>query len=65
MSEPRLPTRAIPGSIILLQLGSVLMSKARVTTIVCDLGYHMKPCSYLRIVLPLRTMSIYVACTAL
>lgn len=50
------------GSMILLQLESLLMSVAQVTTKgqadVCGLGYHQRPRGYLRTVLPPEAMGI-------
>lgn len=52
----RLPLRAMPGVTVLLNLESVLMSVAQVTTKsqvdIHGLGLHQGPCGYLRALLP-------------
>lgn len=55
-SWPGLPRRAMSGPVVLLRLGSVLMSVTGVTT--KGLGCHQRPCDYLQAVLPLGCMLI-------
>lgn len=55
-SWPGLPRRAMSGPVVLLLLGSVLMSVTGVTT--KGLGCHQRPCDYLQAVLPLGCMLI-------
>lgn len=61
-SWPGLLPKAMSGSVVLLQLGSMLMSVACVTTKgqmdVCGLGCHWRPCGCLRAVLPKQDMLI-------
>lgn len=56
-SRPVLQPRAMPQSMILLQLGSGMMSVVHVTTKSCEhaygLGHYLRPHWYLRATLPL------------
>lgn len=58
-SWPGLPLRAISESMVLFQLGLVLMFMTCITTKghvdVYDLGCHLKPCEWLRALLLLGT----------
>lgn len=66
-SWPGLSPMVMSRSVVLLQLGAVLLSVAQVTTKgqvgICGLGCHRRPCDYLRAMLPGGHMMIWVACT--
>jgi hypothetical protein len=65
-SYPGMPLRAMFASMVLLQLGSLLMSwpelPSKTKWMSHGLGCHWKTCGYLRVMLLREDLLIFVAC---